>query len=86
MSRPTLLLVHGAWHGSWAFEPLTSILIDRGWTVKTVNANQGPGRPGARGRDKSVLCLHFFLRRTREVRWGLRVGEAKPRTERGRRG
>ena len=50
MSRPTLLLVHGAWHGSWAFEPLTSILIDRGWTVKTVDL------PTVHADDKAILC------------------------------
>lgn len=37
MSRPTLLLVHGAWHGSWAYEPLVEILAARGWTVETVD-------------------------------------------------
>lgn len=35
--RPTLLLVHGAWHGSWAWDPLRAILESRGWTVATVD-------------------------------------------------
>lgn len=35
--RPTLLLVHGAWHGSWAWEPLTAVLENRGWAVETVD-------------------------------------------------
>ena len=35
--RPTLLLVHGAWHGSWAWEPLQSELEARGWDVRTVD-------------------------------------------------
>jgi pimeloyl-ACP methyl ester carboxylesterase len=34
--QPTLLLVHGAWHGAWAWEPLKRILEGRGWSVKTV--------------------------------------------------
>ena len=35
--RPTLLLVHGAWHGAWAWEPLQSELEARGWDVRTVD-------------------------------------------------
>lgn len=35
--RPELLLVHGAWHGSWAFGVLTPVLTERGWTVRTVD-------------------------------------------------
>ena len=36
-TRPTLLLVHGAWHGSWAWSPLKEVLEDRGWIVETVD-------------------------------------------------
>ncbi|WP_396642087.1 alpha/beta fold hydrolase [Microbacterium sp.] len=35
--RPTLLLVHGAWHGSWAWAPLQRELESRGWDVRTVD-------------------------------------------------
>lgn len=35
--RPTLLLVHGAWHGSWSWDALRSILEGRGWRVQTVD-------------------------------------------------
>jgi pimeloyl-ACP methyl ester carboxylesterase len=35
--RPTLLLVHGAWHGSWCWRPLQQVLEDRGWSVETVD-------------------------------------------------
>lgn len=35
--RPTLLLVHGAWHGAWAWDPLATILEDRGWTVERID-------------------------------------------------
>lgn len=31
-----ILLIHGAWHGSWAFELLTPLLVTAGWTVRTV--------------------------------------------------
>ncbi len=34
---PDVLLVHGAWHGSWAFEDLKAALQERGWTVRTVD-------------------------------------------------
>ncbi|WP_265565481.1 alpha/beta fold hydrolase [Streptomyces hygroscopicus] len=34
--RPTLLLVHGAWHGPWCWERLESALADDGWRTRTV--------------------------------------------------
>ena len=36
-ARPTLLLVHGAWHGSWCWEPLRHVLEGRGWSVQSVD-------------------------------------------------
>ncbi|KAA9110399.1 alpha/beta hydrolase [Microbacterium rhizomatis] len=36
-NESTILLVHGAWHGSWAWEPLAVILRSRGWEVRTVD-------------------------------------------------
>ncbi|GAA3773350.1 alpha/beta hydrolase [Microbacterium kribbense] len=36
-AQPTLLLVHGAWHGAWCWAPLKGILEARGWTVETVD-------------------------------------------------
>jgi pimeloyl-ACP methyl ester carboxylesterase len=36
MTRPTLLFVHGAWHGPWCFEPLRRILGERGWATSAV--------------------------------------------------
>ncbi|MET7718229.1 alpha/beta fold hydrolase [Streptomyces sp. NPDC005407] len=35
-SRPTLLLVHGAWHGPWCWETLESALKAEGWATRTV--------------------------------------------------
>ena len=35
--KPTLLLVHGAWHGAWAWDPLAAILEHRGWTVERID-------------------------------------------------
>lgn len=37
MTTPALLLVHGAWHGSWCWEPVRTLLADRGWRVETVD-------------------------------------------------
>jgi hypothetical protein len=31
--RPTLLFVHGAWHGSSFWELVRQILAERGWTT-----------------------------------------------------
>jgi pimeloyl-ACP methyl ester carboxylesterase len=36
-NRPTLLLVHGAWHGSWCWEKLQSELAAKGWTTHAVD-------------------------------------------------
>ncbi|MEO2129979.1 MAG: alpha/beta hydrolase [Microbacterium sp.] len=33
----TVLLVHGAWHGSWCWDPVASILRERGFDVRTVD-------------------------------------------------
>ncbi len=36
-SRPTLLLVHGAWHGAWCWERLLEPLARRGVAVATLD-------------------------------------------------
>lgn len=36
-SRPALLLVHGAWHGAWCWEPLRSALRGEGLRTETVD-------------------------------------------------
>lgn len=35
--RPTLLFVHGAWHGSWCWDPLVALLGQQGWTTRSVD-------------------------------------------------
>jgi pimeloyl-ACP methyl ester carboxylesterase len=37
MTRPALAFVHGAWHGSWCWEPVRQILTERGWTTTAVD-------------------------------------------------
>ncbi|MPY30190.1 alpha/beta hydrolase [Streptomyces adustus] len=36
-SQPTILLVHGAWHGAWCWDKLVPELKARGWDVATVD-------------------------------------------------
>jgi pimeloyl-ACP methyl ester carboxylesterase len=35
--RPEVLLVHGAWHGSWAWNTLVPVLAADSWTTRTVD-------------------------------------------------
>jgi len=55
MSTPkaTIVLVHGAWHGSWCWERVTPLLEKRGFTVRTVDLPSVGARPGA-GTDLSA--------------------------------
>jgi pimeloyl-ACP methyl ester carboxylesterase len=34
---PTIVLVHGAWHGSWSWEQVVPLLTERGFPVRTVD-------------------------------------------------
>jgi pimeloyl-ACP methyl ester carboxylesterase len=36
-NHPRIILVHGAWVGSWEFEPLVQILRERGWEVDALD-------------------------------------------------
>ena len=36
-SLPELVLVHGAWHGAWAWDQLLPVLAERGWTASAVD-------------------------------------------------
>ncbi len=35
LTFPTLLFVHGAWHGAWAWEPFVGFFRERGYTCRT---------------------------------------------------
>ncbi|MEV1068997.1 alpha/beta hydrolase [Streptomyces sp. NPDC050263] len=52
--RPTLLLVHGAWHGAWCWEKLTSVLGAEGWQTRTVDLPSAGGRAGVQD-DAQVI-------------------------------
>jgi pimeloyl-ACP methyl ester carboxylesterase len=45
-ARPTLLLVHGAWHGAWCWEKLTAVLEEQGWRTLTVDLPSAGGLAG----------------------------------------
>jgi hypothetical protein len=50
-TRPTVLLVHGAWHGPWAFDAFQPVLHAQGWPTRVValpsSATIDPGSTGA---------------------------------------
>jgi len=49
----TIVLVHGAWHGSWCWQRVTPLLEKRGLAVLTVDLPSVGARPGA-GTDLSA--------------------------------
>ncbi|MEV7693669.1 alpha/beta fold hydrolase [Microbacterium sp. NPDC089189] len=49
--RPTILLVHGAWHGSWCWEHVSDILRADGWQVQTIDL------PTVHAPDKAALGM-----------------------------
>ncbi|POX63494.1 alpha/beta hydrolase [Streptomyces sp. Ru62] len=44
--NPAILLVHGAWHGSWCWEKLVPELTAQGWRVLTVDLPSTSAEPG----------------------------------------
>ena len=46
MTLPELVLVHGAWHGSWAWSRLLPVLAERGWTARAVDLPSVGSRAG----------------------------------------
>ncbi|WP_409467469.1 alpha/beta fold hydrolase [Streptomyces sp. HC307] len=55
VSRPTLLLVHGAWHGGWCWEKLASVLHADGWRTRAVDLPSAGGRAGVQDDAQVVL-------------------------------
>jgi pimeloyl-ACP methyl ester carboxylesterase len=43
---PTVVLVHGAWHGAWCWQRLTPHLVKRGFVCRTVDLPSVGARPG----------------------------------------
>ncbi|MFI1564417.1 alpha/beta fold hydrolase [Streptomyces sp. NPDC020490] len=46
--------MHGAWHGSWCWEGLTSLLLADGWETRTVDLPSAGGEAGVQD-DAQVL-------------------------------
>jgi pimeloyl-ACP methyl ester carboxylesterase len=46
-SMATIVLVHGAWHGSWCWQRVTPLLEKRGLAVRTVDLPSVGAHPGA---------------------------------------
>ncbi|MFD0312686.1 alpha/beta fold hydrolase [Streptomyces flavalbus] len=53
-ARPTLLLVHGAWHGAWCWDKLASALRAEGHRVRTVGLPSAGGRTGLREDARTI--------------------------------
>jgi pimeloyl-ACP methyl ester carboxylesterase len=45
-SLPELVLVHGAWHGAWAWEHLLPVLEERGWRAGAVDLPSSGSKEG----------------------------------------
>lgn len=58
MKRPDLLLVHGGWHGAWAFDVLVPVLASQGFTVRTVDL---PSSGSLSGLDADVAVVRRSL-------------------------
>ncbi|MBA4867016.1 alpha/beta hydrolase [Streptomyces sp. PSKA54] len=55
VSRPTLLLVHGAWHGAWCWKKLRSVLEADGWRTRAIDLPSAGGRAGMHDDAQTVL-------------------------------
>lgn len=55
MDRGNLLLVHGAWHGSWCWDLLVPELAARGWTPSVVDLPSASGSPAAGVREDAQV-------------------------------
>jgi pimeloyl-ACP methyl ester carboxylesterase len=62
LTRPVLLLVHGAWHGAWIWEKVHGVLATAGWEVQTLDlpstAASGATRYGMH-HDAQVVQRHI---------------------------
>lgn len=55
---PNVLLVHGGWHGSWAFDLVVDLLAARGITARTVDL---PSSGSSAGRDADIAVVRASL-------------------------
>ncbi|MGO2113143.1 MAG: alpha/beta hydrolase [Pseudoclavibacter sp.] len=52
MTKPTLLFVHGAWHGAWCWESVATRLTERGWDVVAIDL------PSVHAENKAELGMY----------------------------
>ncbi|NBM15170.1 alpha/beta hydrolase [Streptomyces sp. GC420] len=55
LSRPALLLVHGAWHASWCWDEPRSVLDADGWTTSAVDLPSAGQPAGIHDDARAVL-------------------------------
>jgi pimeloyl-ACP methyl ester carboxylesterase len=61
-AAPTVVLVHGAWHGSWAWDLVVPLLQERGVAVRTVDLpSTGPDVDALGDLDGDVAVLTAVL-------------------------
>jgi pimeloyl-ACP methyl ester carboxylesterase len=59
---PVVVLVHGAWHGSWCWAKVVPLLEEQGLTVRTVDLpSSGPDVDGLGSLDDDVTALTSVL-------------------------
>ncbi|OMQ14047.1 hypothetical protein A7K94_0219380 [Modestobacter sp. VKM Ac-2676] len=59
---PTVVLVHGAWHGSWCWEKVVPLLEQQGLAVRTVDSpSSGPDVDALGSLDDDVAALTAVL-------------------------
>lgn len=60
-SKPEILLVHGAWHGSWCWQAVVPLLTADGWKVSTVDLPSAADNGGLAGMydDAEVIGKQF---------------------------
>ncbi|MDX8031518.1 alpha/beta fold hydrolase [Lentzea sp. BCCO 10_0856] len=61
MDRGNLLLVHGAWHGSWCWDHLVPELRSRGWTPSVVDLPSASGSPAFGMRDDAAVVREALV-------------------------
>ncbi|MFS8098709.1 alpha/beta fold hydrolase [Lentzea alba] len=61
IDRGNLLLVHGAWHGSWCWELVVPELRSRGWTTSVVDLPSTSGSPVAGVREDAEAVREALL-------------------------
>jgi pimeloyl-ACP methyl ester carboxylesterase len=59
--RPTVVLVHGAWHGSWCWEQLVPELTARRWRTSTVDLPSSGDPDAGMYADAEALRKHLSV-------------------------